>query len=80
MVVVERLDVASVVEDWTFSEQRPSRLDGRIASADPPILPTLVKLAHFTPSLASTRAYAILLRIPPARIFDRNADQPTWCH
>lgn len=54
VVVVERLDVASV-EDWTFSEQRPSRLDGRIASADPPILPALVKLAHFTPSLASAR-------------------------
>jgi len=45
VVVVERLDVANVVEDWTFSEQRPSRLDGRIASADPPILPALVTLA-----------------------------------
>lgn len=80
MVVVERLGCECRELDF-FGEQRPSRLDGRIASADPPILPALVKLAHFTASLTSTRVRdKLLLRIEPARIFDRNADQPSWCY
>ena len=55
-----------------------TRRDGRIASADPLILPALVKLALHS-SLCRVRT-RILLRIQPARIFDRNADQPSWCH
>ena len=60
VVVVERLNVASV-EDWTFSEKTLEivRLDGRIASA-PPILPALVELALHS---SLSHAFGILLRI-----------------